>query len=177
MTVALAYAPESFAPQSKAKSYKFDMESTGLSSIEVYEIYADDVRLLLPASRYTIEFSGTQPIFDGGNLLITNGPRAGTESIVIERNTIITQLVDFNRVKKFTPDILEFTLDKATMILQEINKRKCGDEIPDIFQTIDLFPYGPFGATILNDALTLLVDTIKAMEAAKDDCSCDPELT
>jgi hypothetical protein len=56
---------------------------------------------------------------------VTEDPVITFVEISIERNTKITQQVDFQPYGPFPANIVEFALDKLTMIAQELDVRKC----------------------------------------------------
>lgn len=105
--------------------YDFEIESIGLEAIEIYEIDDQFRKFLVPLQDYRIDFTGVAPLFDGGTVFFNRPHGSDILTVAIERNTRIVQLVDFPQRGIFSPDILEFAADRATMIAQEIAERKC----------------------------------------------------
>lgn len=180
MTITIDYVPEVYPVNTVyygVPAYWFLMESIGLEAIEVYEVdEAADTKTLVDIADYYINFGGVAPLYDGGILVMNRQHPANITHVRLERNTRITQLVDFYRVGIFHPQTLEFVLDKATMICQEISARKCKDTIEGVPETIaisqliDFYPGGPFEAATLEYAVQKLIDIIIEIEAASEDC-------
>ena len=126
MTITTIYAPEPYA-YTGITTYPFGFESIGAEALEVWAVDVDGNRTYIAPSNYTSEFfpSNGAPIYDTGELTLTSALPAGTVTISIERNTPITQLVDFNPYGRFGANVLEFALDKLTMICHELDVRKC----------------------------------------------------
>jgi hypothetical protein len=123
---------ESYDPQTWAAAvdpdlgaYLFVFPNIGVESMEIWEIDTAGERTLVSASDYTLTFTGSLPLYTGGGFVMTRVHPAGTEFVSIERNTPITQLVDIQPYSRFPPQVLEFGLDKLTLIAQEIESRKC----------------------------------------------------
>lgn len=124
MTVTVIYTPETSVYIGQG-TYQFTFESIGADAFELWAVDATGARTFITTNDYTTEFNGATPIFDSGAVTITNDLPAGTTSISMERNTPITQLVDFQPYGRFPADVIEFALDKLTMICQELDARKC----------------------------------------------------
>ena len=131
MTITVIYSPES-QNYTGLVTYPIGFESIGAEALEIWAVDASGNRTYLPPSDYTSLFYGDTPIYDGGEFTMTVPPPVGTVSLSIERNTPITQLVDFQPYGRFGANIVEFALDKLTMICQEIDARKCNkvDQLP-----------------------------------------------
>lgn len=179
MTVESSYEPELFQKNAAYNGYPlywFTMESIGLEAIEVYEVDAlADTKTLIPITDYYINFPSTPPIYDGGIVVFTRQHPENVTHVRLERNTRITQLVDFPQVGIFHPDSFEFALDKATMICQEIAARKCDDPegtpgVTYISQTVDFYSGGLFTADVIEATMQKLVDIIIEIEASKEEC-------
>jgi hypothetical protein len=124
MTITTIYTPE-LNDYVDLGPYDFIFESIGAEAFEVWAVDANLVRTYIPPADYTVIFNGNTPIYDGGSVTLTNAPPDGTVSLSLERNTPITQLVDFYPYGRFGANVIEFALDKLTMICQELDARKC----------------------------------------------------
>ena len=124
MTITTIYSPE-INDYVGLGPYSFLFESIGADAFEVWAVGDFDERTYIPPSNYIATFVGSTPIYDGGEVTLTVEPPVGTLSLSFERNTPITQLVDFNPYGRFGANVIEFCLDKLTMICQELDARKC----------------------------------------------------
>ena len=125
MTVlAETYTPDVLA-YTGLGDYDFTYDIIGEEALEVYALNAAGDRTLIAATEYTVVLSGLAPIWDGGTVTVTGTIPADTTQLSLERNTPITQLVDFSAYWSFPSKDVEFSLDKLTMIAQEIEYRKC----------------------------------------------------
>jgi len=164
---------------------RFPWPSVGLESIEVYEVDAEGVYTLVSANDYTVFFSGANGFlldYTGGKVQFTRLYSEGATAVSIQRNTLMTQTVDFLNREIFTPEIIEFALDKHTMILQEIAFRKCEDTggtpvSTSITQLIAFSAYGQFMAEALSLGLDKLTQISFEITQAKESCENTPELT
>lgn len=179
------YQPSFVTPTEFGERLPFDFPSIGLAAIEVYEITLGGARTLVSLDSYFIEFAGERGFRnaqEGGRVIFTVPYREDTFVISIERNTLISQLTDFKKFGLFSMDNIEFTLDKITMILQEIAFRKCNKEggpyvTTEITQLVDFYPYGPFRAETLDFVIDKATTIAAEIKAAKTDCSNDLENT
>jgi hypothetical protein len=123
MTVDSGYIPQGFTPN-VSREYTYTFEHTGTETVVVtYQFDDETPSQVLTASEYTNEpgpVSGDD-LFDGGLVTISAFPPSNVSSIVISRSTPITQLVDYQPYTPFPAETTEFTIDKLTLILQEIN--------------------------------------------------------
>lgn len=176
MTVLSQYFPVSFAVQAD-QEYFFEFESIGVQALEVYEAIADGSRTLVRHQDYFVELAGKRPQFTGGTVTFNRPHGEDVVTVTIERNTRIDQLLDFKFKNSFNPNLLEFALDKATMIFQEINARKCkvvDGEVAVITQEIVFGDYRPMQSSAINFAFQKLIDIAIEIEAAKEDCRDNP---
>ena len=172
MTVTAAYQPE-FYSKNETGLYVFLMESIGSAALEVYEIDSNDQAHFLPSNFYTARFRGRRPIFDGGQVFILQHQIPDVAGIKIVRNTPIDQTVDWKRVERFPMKMIEFALDKLTMILQELFDRLCETSPPgtyttEITQTIAFEAYAHFPAAEVNFALDKLFTIMAEIDANKE---------
>ena len=126
MTITAIYTPELYEYREVDWGpYPFLFESIGAEAFEVWAVDVNLVRTYIPPADYTVVFNGETPIYDGGSVTLTKDPPFGTVKLSLERNTPITQLVDFYPYGRFGANVIEFALDKLTMICQELDARKC----------------------------------------------------
>jgi hypothetical protein len=123
MTVNVIYNPEIFAVD--GLSYEYTFETIGADVVEVFEVDAGGVRTYVDPTGYTIALGSGVPVYVGGIVTFGSTVTVGTVGIVIERSTPITQLIDLENYGRFPPDVIEFGLDKLTMIAQEMDANKC----------------------------------------------------
>lgn len=179
------YSPVFFTPVTFGEPIRFEYPTTGLESMEVYEITEFGVRTLVSLDSYFIEFAGQaglRRVLTGGRVIFTKPYRADTFVISIERNTPISQISDFKEFGEFHMDTVEFVMDKITMIMQEIAFRKCNKTdgpyvTTEITQLVDFYPYGPFRALTLDFVINKATTIAAEIKAAKNDCSEDLENT
>jgi len=124
MTVEIIYIP-TVRDYIGLDDYVFDYDIVGAIALEVWAVDAADVRTFIAPTDYTLVLNGTAPIYDGGTITLTAEAPVGTVFLSLERNTPITQLVDLQQYGKFSADVVEFMIDKLTMICQEIAASKC----------------------------------------------------
>ena len=181
MTVRKLYEPENYLVNDDGL-YTFNLEHVGPEAIEIYEVRVSGDRVLLPVSSYGISYSqknlNDAPLKRGGTIQFTTNPSILAVSISVERNTLITQIIDFPTSNPFPETIVEFAFDKAIMICQEIGERKCnaGTTIP-ILQPYDFLSYGTLPAAEVNDMMQQIYDILEDFANSADDCSGTPELT
>ena len=157
--------------------YLFGFENTGLDSIEVYEVNADNELTFLRPNKYNIIFNDTNEDFisyGGAVVLKRSKLKSDTVEIYIERNTNIDQTIDLANVTRFPAETIEYVLDKLTMICQEIDNRKCNDPdgtdpVTPITQTINWYAYSRFPAAELNFALDKLTQICLEIDGDKLD--------
>ena len=185
------YQPEYFTPGETNDAgdeitvFRFLFPIIGRIALEVYEITLEGVRTLVPLDHYDVIFAGSagaRRISTGGRVTFTRPYRDDTFVVSIERNTPITQLADFKKYGLFHMDAIEQTMDKITMILQEIAFRKCNKycrayATTEITQLVDFYPYGPLRASTLDHVIDKATAIAVEIKAAKNDCSNDLENT
>lgn len=172
------YVPETFVATT-AQEYAFQFENVGPESVEVYEIDVEGVRTLIPASGYNIRLKpDLLPLYRGGVVEFTRDHLSGTVKIAVERNTRITQLLDFTQAEDFPARMVEFALDKATIICQEIAQRKCTAVTGiEITQTMTFQSYGYFPAEAITAALAKITQILKEISETAQDCRSTPGKT
>jgi hypothetical protein len=124
MTVTLQYKPEKF-PVDPGQEYTFLFESIGAKAVQVYEMDVNGDLTFITKDDYNVSFSEPGPFFNGGTVTFTTAHLPATTHIYIERVTPITQRMNFLAYGRFPADDVEWALDKITMILQELDARKC----------------------------------------------------
>jgi len=172
MTVTTAYAPVD-QTLNAARKYSADFPFSSVDSVEVYELI-DGSRYLVPVSEYTIETFGDTRygLFDNATVTFSRIHSAGTTGVRIERNTLIDQTVDMPKVDSFVGRSVEYALDKATLICQEIAERKCEvDVTTPITQTYNFTGYFGFVAADINAAVAKLYAIMLEIDTTGEDCS------
>lgn len=180
MTILSAYVPEILTPTAAPRTYAFSFPCVGPEAIEVYEIIGGTERQLVKVQDYSIRFGShpRDPLKSNGSVTFNRPHKTGTTNIVIERNTPITQLVDFPVFRSFNGRMVEFALDKLTMICQEIAERKC-DVVTTtpITQLITFTAYDDFKASVLNFAMDKINDILIEIDNSAEDCRDRPDET
>lgn len=162
-------------------TYRVEMEIVGPEAFELWYLDSDDNRTLAPPDHYTVRFSGDAvPIYDA--LEFTVNPvkvKANTVNFSVERNTPITQLLDFQQFYEFPMRAIEYTLDKHMMICQELAYRKCQADVGslEMTQLISFDPYTPLYASEVTFSVQKLIDILFAIDASAEDCRDRPEET
>jgi hypothetical protein len=183
VTILEQYAPETYATNAE-QVYSFTFPAADPSVVEVYEnVAGEDFRYLIPVADYQLTFAGTfdLPILTQGTVTFNVPHREGTTSINIERNTLIAQTVSLpagGRQQEFRENIIEFTLDKAMMICQELSQRKC-DVVVNTAMTQELIfgPYDTFSAALVNFQVNKTFVILQEIDASAEDCRATPEET
>jgi hypothetical protein len=158
--------------------YTFELEIIGADAFELWYLDADGNRTIASTDRYVVEFNGPPPIYDSGKVTLTRDPPEGTAQLSIERNTPITQLLDFGAFEPFSMNMIEFTLDKHTMICQELAYRKCDALVgTEMTQLISFEAYTPFRANELTFALDKIIAILAEIAGSAEDCRDRPEET
>ena len=179
MTILNQYEPEVYTPTAE-RFYRFSFPCVGPEAIEVYEIGGGTVRNLVRVQDYAVKFSShtTDPLKSNGSIQFNRPHTLGTTNIAIERNTPITQLVDFPVFRNFNGRMVEFALDKLTMICQEIAERKCDAVVTTpMTQLIKFTAYDDFKASVLNFAMNKLRDILQEIDDSAESCRDNPEGT
>ena len=178
MTITTTFYQPVVVAYTGVTSYQFQLETVGPLAFELWYIGADDSRSLASPDRYTVTFSGVSPLYDAGTVKLTKPAPEGTASLSIERNTPITQMLDFKAFSAFPLNMVEFTLDKHMMICQELAYRKCDAVVTtQMTQLISFDAYTPFYASEITFALQNIIDILNQIAGTAQDCSCVPEDT
>ena len=179
MTITTAvYAPVSASYVQGTDEYAFVLEIIGPEAFELWYLDAANNRTLATPDRYVVSFNGQPPLYDSGQVKLTKPVPAGTTTVSIERNTPITQLLDFNNVDPFPMNMVEFTLDKHMMICQELAYRKCDALVgTEMTQLISFDAYTPFYANELTFSLDKIIAILAEIAITAHDCRCVPEDT
>lgn len=185
MTVFADYAPVQYVPREDGR-YRFPWEAAGSEVIELYEIdVVGNARQVKPQDYDVLFYDGDARVGGGltreeGEARMTRPVTPGTALVSVERNTLITQTVDFPTANqnRFKSRIIEFMLDKCTMIAQELRQRKCisAPSLP-ITQEITFYAYGTYDDVLINAAVQKLVTILEELKANAEDCRSTPELT
>lgn len=172
-----AYAPEEYSTNSD-RFYRFTFPSVGKEAIEVYEVLSTGHRVRVRQQEYTIEFASSprDPLKYRGSVQFLRNHTADTELVRIERNTFMDQVVDFKQWSRFNTRMIEFSLDKLTMIAQEIAQRKCdvGVSVP-ITQEITFGSYWAIQAQQVNRALEKINRILFEIDQSGSDCRVNNE--
>lgn len=186
MSILDIYAPKEHVLTSYAKGQDFDFPFSFLedSSIEVYEIIpdgADELRYLVPVTDYTL-FAYNQPRYPvsrGGIVTFTRRHSANATKVVIERNTLIDQTIDFTLQRTFNPRQIEIAADKATLIAQELVVRKCEADVGDLelTQEVVISQYDDLKGSVIQFMIDKLTAILLAIDQSAEDCRANPELT
>lgn len=166
------YVPEEYAVNSE-RFYRFTFPSVGAEAIQVFEVLSTGERVRLQPQEYVIKFASNlrDPLRYRGSVQLSRLHTENTTLLRIERNTFIDQVVDFPDFTAFNTRMIEFTLDKLTMIAQEIAERKCGAEVtPEITQTITFGSYWAITAAQINFALDKITRILFEIDQTATDC-------
>lgn len=125
MTVDSKYEEEVYAPSASLK-YTFFIESTGAEAIDVYKLDSEGVYTQLTENfHFSFEFSDyVDPVFSRG-LVNLVAPLSEGSSLVIRRKTPISTTFASVDGQPFPTEQFEYTMDKATFILQELEGTIC----------------------------------------------------
>lgn len=172
-----AYAPEEFVITAE-KEYSFTFPAFDDASIEVYEIIdvdAVEYQYLVPIEEYQLDWNQVNrryPLKKNGKITFKRPHSVGTARVMVVRNTLMDQTIDFPPYTAFNSRQVELALDKHTMIFQEIAQRKCNAATTTpITQEIQFGAYDDFKASVMNFAVQKLYDIAAEIEASADDCS------
>jgi hypothetical protein len=181
MTILDPYTPYA-STDLTTDTHGFDFPVSSPDAVEVYEIVrlTDNTlyQYLVPPGDYTLTFSSPQrtPSLSGGKVEFLRDYYTQTEEIRIKRNTLIDQTVDFPSFTAFNGRMVEYALDKATMICQEIADRKCNVVVATpMTQEIIFDGYRTFDAEALNFATDKLYQILLEIDQSADDCTDTPE--
>lgn len=185
MTIDADYAPNTFAVNDE-REYAFDFPAADDQSIEVYELInvnGTEYRYLVPVQDYTLTWNSPFPRYPlkiNGKVNFNRRHSVDTTSVVIERNTLMDQVIDFKRAGAFKTRDIEFAFDKATMICQELAERKCGVSVPSypaITQDVVFGSYEDIRASEINFAVNKIFTILAEIAASGEDCTDDLEST
>lgn len=123
MTVDSAFFIEIYNADGEV-NYPFKFESIGGDAIQVYSLPPTGARVLISDKKYAVELEGQGPIYKRGKIILKT-PLDDGHRLFVRRSTPITNEQVFEAGKPFQPEALEFGIDKATMILQEIEGYFC----------------------------------------------------
>jgi len=182
VTVLVQYEAEKIAwsPWNPEFGFYFDFESIGPVAFEIWletETATPGVfdRELLSPQYYQVVFGDTGPIYSGGAAIIAPNTVPDTVTqLSIERNTPITQLCDFTNFSSFMMDMIEYTFDKQTMIIQELAYKKCNAGISDITQELTFDPQDVLYESMIDYANNRLINYMAQMVANGIDCTDNP---
>jgi len=118
MTIDSVYQPEEFVVTGP-QVYDFVFENDGSSSVYVYEKTIGGTEIFVSPSNYSLVVNGSGPIHDGGTVTFLVAHGADVSHVVIKRETEMLQVIDFEDGKPFPADVVEYALDKLTMMRQE----------------------------------------------------------
>jgi len=111
---------------------RFDFSFKVLNSKDV-EVYINDEKI---ASGYTVTLLSTI----GGYVTLSSALALGSRLVII-RNVVLEQQVDLQDGQAFYPEVLEGSLDRSTMILQQLQEQlKRSVKAPNSEATLDELP-------------------------------------
>jgi hypothetical protein len=172
-----AYAPEEYSVNAD-QFYRFTFPCVGAEAVEVYEVLSTGQRIRVRLQDFTLRFASSprDPLKYRGSVQFLRDHTADTELVRIERNTFMDQVVDFKRYTPFNTRMIEFALDKLTMIAQEIAQRKCdvGVTVP-ITQEITFGSYWAIQAQQINRALEKINRILFEIDQSGSDCRVNNE--
>jgi len=186
MTVLVFYKPV-VQPVRQDGLYGFGWESVGKEAIEVFEIdNVKQTRAKVKQDRYVVEYFDGDPRVGGGftrtagRVRFTSPYTTGTTEVSVERNTLITQTVDWpaGNQLRFNGRMIEFALDKHTMIAQELVQRKCTAVTgTPITQEVVFSAYDTYDADVINFAVNKVNTILQEIKATAEPCNDRPEET
>lgn len=149
-------------------------------SIEVFEILNTGQRVRVDAQDFTLSTSTPfrEPTKQGG-VIAFNRPHGSTvEEVSVERNTLIVQNADLPVVDALNTRMVEYTLDRLTLILQELASRKCATVTGvTVDQRLVFGSYFALPAASIDAALDKLTAIALAIDTTAEDCRGRPEDT
>jgi len=179
MSIADQYVPVKISWTGAYAVMSFPYESIGPSAIEVWfetqtataGVYT---RQLVPVQYYTLLLTGQAPIYSGAILAFNPGyvVPATVTRLSLERNTPITQTCDFANFSPFQMDLIEFSGDKLTMIIQEIAYRKCNVAVTQpIEQLLTFNPQDVLYGSMVKSLLDKITAYCLQMKTSGQDCT------
>lgn len=172
MTIEADYAPVTGLVNND-REYTFPWPAADPGDIYIYEVLTNGVFQLVRNQDYSIKF-GSSPremLNYRGTVSFNRAHGNDVVSVRIERNTYIDQTVDYKQLSAFNTRTIEYTLDKLTMIAQEIADRKC--EVATAFpitQKVIFGSYWEVPARELNLALNKLTRIYFEIDQSGEDC-------
>lgn len=171
------YTPEEYSVNAD-QFYRFTFPCVGAEAVEVYEVLSTGRRMRARLQDYTIRFASAprDPLKYRGFVEFHRPHTAGTELVRVERNTFMDQVVDFKQYTPFNTRMIEFTLDKLTMIAQELAERKCDATVTvPITQEIAFGSYWAIQAQQVNRALEKINRILFEIDQSGSDCRLNNE--
>lgn len=120
MTIESYYTPQT-SNINGPQEYPFTFEFIGLDRIFVYELDAAGDPTQVDPSDYSLVPGGSAPLYDGGQINFNRAHGAGVTQVRIERRTEPLQEVVYSTYYSFPSKVVELTLDKLTMLVQELS--------------------------------------------------------
>jgi len=160
MTIDSAYFPEEKNIHS-GTVYPFSFETIGDTAMDVWyrqTVAGEIVWTQVDPGDYTGEYDYREPIHARGELTFTV-PWTDDRILSIERSTPIDQTINFVAKSAFPAERYEYSADKITMILQELEGRKCD------------CPLGPEGSPSTGGCIPVTIETgpLDAMGEEEED--------
>ena len=180
MTVLAQYAPVKTPPPAFGVPVYFEFESIGQQAIEVWmETATPDplifIRERLQPQYYNLFINGVPPTFVGGYIYVQRDyVPASVTRLSIERNTQIAQLADYSAFDPFHMDMIEFSFDRLTMIIQELASKKCSVNVTyPITQPLTFNKQDKFYASMITAGIDKLIAYCQEMVTNGKDCTND----
>lgn len=169
----------------KGQEYLFAFSWFENSSIEVYEVLdidGNEVPVLASVTSYEIIPRGRTdryPIKRTGTIRFTRDHPSNAVRVLIQRNTLIDQTIDFPSVRIFNPRQIEIAADKATHIAQELAARKCRADVGDLDmrQMVTITQYDDLRGETIQFMLDKITAILWAIDQTAEDCRDRPEDT
>ena len=178
MPITKIYEPVQYDTLDANRVYRFGYNYIEDSSIEVYELITEDAvtyKYLVPVTDYDLKPLTNRPRYpvkDGVQVRFSRLHSVGTVGVRIERNTLIDQVADFPRhANSYNGRMVGLAMDKATMIFQEIAKRKCQVVTTTaVTQEVDWTAYDDFKQTVLKFSVDKLFAIALEIDTTGEDC-------
>lgn len=122
MTISAQYAVEAFLPASSP--YTFNFEFLEEDDIALLATSDEGVVTVIDPSQYlTVGNARVDRKFQGGTVTVTGSEPLNTSVISVARVTDMDQLIDYTDYGPFPSATTEFTIDKLTMLVQEMSEQ------------------------------------------------------